>query len=348
MTSSAYLTVSFRKPPSSKKITRRGTSNEILDHTTNTLKSLLKDYNRKLIETGYGLSRSDLKKKNIIDARSLFKEPNPSTESIGPITMEPEDTNFFHPHGIYSVIPCFEDMVLQLNTDRYIHVAAKKIDPMEETLQLHFHDYFKSNDTWNLGVSGNVTISMTKDNKLHVSGDYENDYYDFPKINRMLSMEELHWNKEQYDKWEKLIISFADKTLLKMKNECNTNPLQELSRIYISIIIKVNRRLSEQKPKTKRQSSAPAQRKIITEKSLPADKRRVRIIGDISVSSEKIPRLPCRETVIHYKTASWTARGYMRTMKSGKKVYVKESVRKRHALQKETDTAPAPCTIRFK
>lgn len=76
-------------------------------------------------------------------------------------------------------------------------------------------------------------------------------------------------------------------------------------------------------------------------------KKIVRTVGGIKMTSPKPPRLPSSDSVIHYKTAVWTARGGVRRMKNGKLVPFKESVRHRKCLQKEDDQVPQT-TIRLK
>lgn len=76
-------------------------------------------------------------------------------------------------------------------------------------------------------------------------------------------------------------------------------------------------------------------------------KKIVRTVGGIKMTSPKPPRLPSADSVIHYKTAVWTARGGVRRMKNGKLVPFKESVRHRKCLQKEDDQVPQT-TIRLK
>lgn len=76
-------------------------------------------------------------------------------------------------------------------------------------------------------------------------------------------------------------------------------------------------------------------------------KKIVRTVGGIKMTSPKPPRLPSADSVIHYKTVVWTARGGVRRMKNGKLVPFKESVRHRKCLQKVDDQVPQT-TIRLK
>lgn len=130
----------------------------------------------------------------------------------------------------------------------------------------------------------------------------------------------------------------------RLQQHHNTNNAYELAKLFTHFILLANQELYMNKPKAIRKNakSTKAKRIVETDTSVQQPRKLVRTVGKISMQSEKPPKMPTRETIVHYKTAVWKARGGVRRMKNGKLVPFKESIRRRKCLQ-GIDEAPQVC-----
>lgn len=71
-------------------------------------------------------------------------------------------------------------------------------------------------------------------------------------------------------------------------------------------------------------------------------KQIVRNIGNITIKSVKVPKVPTEESIRKYKVASWNKRGHVRHNKNGKTVYIKHTICRRKAFE---DNILPPQTI---
>lgn len=161
---------------------------------------------------------------------------------------------------------------------------------------------------------------------------FANDVENMDKVYRLLPQKDLGWSDDQYHLWENMVIKLAERTNEEIFKKAGTDQFVELTQIFLLLIAKINRKLSEQKPsrpvgETRKRKNV----KIVISDSIP--KKHVRMVGNIAFKSEKPPKIPTYETVIHYSTPSWVTRGYVRTYKSGKQVYIPETIHKRKCME---------------
>lgn len=127
-----------------------------LQPVSNKLNELLKEYNFMLIDKGYAIKRSELRKKDIIDLRQALtydgkpydKKPNAFAVPDTPFG----DKQLILINGWYSMIPCFHNGVIQLNDMRYIQYDILNIDTINATMDIHIIDYSRMENIWQIGV----------------------------------------------------------------------------------------------------------------------------------------------------------------------------------------------------
>ena len=304
----------------------------------------LREYNRKLVEKGYGFSRSDLKKMNMFDIRAITEPTNDPTQ-IPKIKIETEMEDFIRKTDWLSIVPCFSEGVVQLNKDRYIYYKIEKIDAQNQNYTITLHDYiYRETTHWEVGVQGTLFVNFyEKENETTFSlMPLQNETYPYRRFNELYNLipiSEFDWNDAKKTEW-KNIMTYAkmmQKQLIKARN----NPIEDMFMIMAKAITAINFYLSQNKPsrpinqqRIKRKVEIKTEK--ITEKPIS-----IRKVGTILIKSEKPPKPITKDSIIHYKTPSWKKRATIRTLRDGRKVYVRESVCYRKCLKNQNiDAGP--------
>lgn len=347
---------------------RFGIQNEsqLLDMAS-TGRELLREYNDALLCAGIAMSRAEIKTKNRIDLRGLCtyeKSKGKADEKnrIPDIDGKRLMSEFLYSNYWYCYIPCFSEGVLQLNTDRYVYWKVAKVDTTENAMDVFICDYNRIGSVWQMGVSTDVHYQFWDADKVRerytvdtvryvtVSGGVNvqlDNCREYSKIYRLLPMDSFSWSEKEREIWNKFIANAEtdEKQNLSLKG---SNSCYELSKIFTHFVMLSNQELWLNKPKAVRSGRSTSETVRKTKVGERKDvKKIVRTVGGIKMTSPKPPRLPSADSIIHYKTAVWTARGGVRRMKNGKLVPFKESVRHRKCLQKVDDQVPQT-TIRLK
>ncbi len=340
---------------------RFGIQNEsqLLDMAS-TGRELLREYNVALLCAGIAMSRAEIKTKNRIDLRGLctyekYKGKADEKNRIPDIDGKRLTSEFLYSNYWYCYIPCFSEGAMQLNTDRYVYWKVAKVDTTEGAMDVFICDYNRIGSVWQMGVSTDVHYQFWDADKVRerytvdtvryvtVSGGVNvqlDNCREYSKIYRLLPMDSFSWSEKEREIWNKFIANAEtdEKQNLSLKG---SNSCYELSKIFTHFVMLSNQELWLNKPKAVRSgrnvSGETRKTEVGDEKEI---KRIVRTVGGIKMTSQKPPRLPSANSIVHYKTAVWTARGGVRRMKSGKLVPFKESVRHRKCLQKTGDQAP--------
>lgn len=362
------------------------------------INSMLRSYNQKLLEKGFMLKRSELRKKDFIDLRNVLTYRGKSYEEYckhvsqgcdqPDIVFSQPMTLFIDNHFWYNFIPCFNEGVIQLNTARYIHYNILNINTIEKTMDIRIRDYFRMENIWQIGVQTtahfnfqnteieghipniewlnettkkhtNIINESVSESKQITEQKYCNlatqkilntmlrksthsDDMDFETIYKLIPYEEMHWTPKEISIWESLVLEYAINENHKRMEKYGTTAADDLIKIFIYAVTLSNYLLEQNKPKVLRSDNPPTKRTIIADTNTSQPKRLVRTIGNIKMTSVKPPKLPTAETIIHYKTAVWKARGGIRRMKNGKLVPFKECVKHRKCLQ---DTSDIPQSV---
>lgn len=347
---------------------RFGIQNEsqLLDMAS-TGRELLREYNDALLCAGIAMSRAEIKTKNRIDLRGLctyekYKGKADEKNRIPDIDGKRLTSEFLYSNYWYCYIPCFSEGALQLNTDRYVYWKVAKVDTTEGAMDVFICDYNRIGSVWQMGVSTDVHYQFWDADKVRerytvdtvryvtVSGGVNvqlDNCREYSKIYRLLPMDSFSWSEKEREFWNKFIANAEtdEKQNLSLKG---SNSCYELSKIFTHFVMLSNQELWLNKPKAVRSGRSTSETVRKTKVGERKDvKKIVRTVGGIKMTSPKPPRLPSADSIIHYKTAVWTARGGVRRMKNGKLVPFKESVRHRKCLQKVDDQVPQT-TIRLK
>lgn len=296
---------------------------------------LLEAYNKSLAKNELGMSETELLSLNRIDIRNICPAPNKKKCEIPDILAEPlsdEESQFASNNQMFSQIPCYDKGVLQINKCRYIYYEILNLDLKDKTIKIFIQDYFKDNNIWQIG------IAMTIDSDFN--DIKSSNIITYPMIYRALSPDNFNWSEIDKLIW-KINIENAEK-LQKTIKQRGYDMARSLTITFIKAVVKANYMLSLYKPSRGKQANKTksTKRTIVVDASAQQPVKLIRTVGPITFQSEKPPKQPTDDTVIHYRTASWTTRGHTRTYKNGKTVYVKESIHKRKCLQNEDATTP--------
>ena len=310
------------------------------------LKTTLLKYNTALIKKGIILDYKTIKSKNMIDIRKLVDEQNADPTGM-PVIYDNNNNRheFIDKTGWLSVIPCFSEAVIRVNTFRYIYYKVLDIKSEDKMIKIYIHDYTYEQGEFLTNCFGNIILeSIDTVDTTGVTGFGAGTFLRSsmesvkltPEIYRMIPREELHWTKSEYNTWD-LILRYADETLRFLQEEYNTTQFHELVKSFTVIISTINNQLYLHKPSRPTGTSSGKNKTTTIEETKNPHEKVVRKVGIISMKSEKPPKLVTPQTVIKYKVAEWTTRGFIRTYKSGKQVHVRESIHHRKALQDKTD-----------
>lgn len=299
------------------------------------LPGLLEAYNKSLAKNELGMSETELLSLNKIDLRNICPAPNKKKCEIPDILAAPlsdEESQFASDNQMFSQIPCYDKGVLQINKYRYIYYEILNLDLKDKTIKIFIQDYFKDNNIWQVG------IAMTIDSDFN--DIKSSNIVTYPMIYRALSPDNFNWSEIDKLIW-KINIENAEK-LQKTIEQRGYDMARSLTITFIKAVVKANYMLSLYKPSRGKRANKTksTKRTIVIDTNAQQPAKLIRTVGPITFQSEKPPKQPTDDTVIHYRTASWTTRGHTRTYKNGKTVYVKESIHKRKCLQNEDTTTP--------
>lgn len=301
---------------------------------------LNREYNKKLVSLGLAKSRSAIKDLDRIDVRSMLDIglndlstgdiPIDAIQSVQDQHVELGINTWREQVGVYSTIPCFSEGVLLIAKNRYIYWNIKSVDILDDEVsaKIFLKEYVGFDDLWvcsTEGVAEFVGLGYREDSDVKYLADIESD----------IPTSEFTWSKDDIRLWNKLI-QFNRQLTERLKN-FDTTTFEEVVKIFIKLITIVNFKLSQEKPVADRKANKKINRVEYVESMQP--KRLVRNISGITFTSVKPPKSSSRETVIHYKVASWKARGGFRHLKDGRIVPFKESIRHRKCLT-PTDNVP--------
>ena len=334
---------------------------------------LIRDYNLKLIERYGYLTRRELRKKDIIDLRPILDTKNTPDWMAPHIKQTHEDNMYCIDEYYYAFIPCFEEGAYYVNSQRYIYWKIVDLDLTKHRMLLWLQDYvfYTEGCGWQPGVCGIVgwqfadpeteqQNALAEHRRMKCEfghGDNPGDVPTYGVMYRLLDpVKDMGWNKSQIKDWNNLVISYADSTEKAMLARTKYDNLNSLAHMFTTYTIKTNRILSEHRKaaKASKQVSDSEHREYLAEKekvkaeqgpdaAKKVKERRIRTIGEIVITSRVTPK-PGRRALANYKLASWKARGHIRTLKSGKRIYIKASTRYRKALKDKIGVQPAPLT----
>lgn len=339
-----------------------------------------------LTNSGYGLTKKQLMKKDTIDLRPLIPEGtiilHPDTLYDYPLRQSKEYMDYLMSmrtleNAFCLAVPPLSDFVFRLNNGRWFHVKLEKIDLPHWKITYQLQDYVMKDGLFRPGVQciANIRFNEIAEQKKDVLKELRGDVPPLnanihieksttaQDLNRMVPYQELGWNDTDITMWEAYDEKYA-KAAMKKMDEKDTSGAEQLTRLTAMYIALTNYMLHANKPVISRKERPDAKPQTIPK--VPKDnnkddqqtlipeppERRVRTVGAIKVTSADIPRRPTMETIRHYKIAVWKARGGIRHMKDGRLIPFKECIKHRKALEgtpfAEQNQLPAQTVLRLK
>lgn len=318
---------------------------EFYDRCINQLRSYL----QKLEDDGKMLRLKDIKKMDILDMTSVFDMPDNKYGIPHFPEVSDEEIDIIQSLNWYAHVPCFEKGALKLNHFRYIVFEILEMDPEQSYMKMKLTDYSKPDgriSIWQIGCSVTVEtyIEENEEGELEYMGLKPIEKQNFEQLYTMYSRKDLRWQESDYQYWMDTVVDNAKKQTERIKRESGKDQCDAIVNMYMRAISLCNAMLTKNKPSRPIKQSNSGSRKVSYEKGA-APERKIRNVGALRVQSKDIPRKPCMETVITYRTAKWKVRGHIRHYKNGKEVYIKPTTHTRKALA-DTDKETAT-TIRF-
>lgn len=278
-------------------------NNSDLQSLSNTCDELLKEYNFMLIDKGYAIKRSELRKKDTIDLRQAVTYDNEPYNKksnawslpdmpFGNISLDEILINSW-----YTLIPCFHNGVIQLNDARYIQYDILNIDTIAATIDIKLTDYSRMNNIWQIGIQTTVhydchilnqkttesliqtkeamTTSMNADNDT-VRNAIANSIFLFFINNYVTNYDNLNYEDiytlipPKIMKWSKSTQNVWNELIIKYAKQNykklkqnGTTPAKELTKVFTQAVLLSNMLLEQHKPKAIRNNNTTHTKKTI-------------------------------------------------------------------------------------
>lgn len=277
-------------------------------------------------------SRKYLQTLNTID----FRQHNSNTIAYAKKLFDDfENIDFFEK------VPCFEEGCIRLTNTTYYYWKIDSIDAVKKQCTLTVHKY-----TWHtdreLSYSSRWSIDATVSFSIDDSTDFLDIYISTEdKILQTCDYKEAGLTEDEIFVRNRINEYVSQNTGSdEEKSKAAEKRAHGIMTGFLTVIIIVNRALAKNSLSKEKSLAANKSRKtdtVIAEAEKKKLTRTLKIDSDknVHIISEKPPKAPSENYVRHYSVAAWTVRATTRHYKSGKTVYIKETVHKRHALQKD-------------
>ena len=331
---------------------------------------LIRDYTGALVSDLGWMTRRQVKSKDTVDLRPLLSPPANGWEAANPRTNA-DDIAYGIAEYWHCYVPCFEEGVLHVNSGRYIYWKLEDLDFGKHRMAVWLHDfaYYDNGAGWHPGVNGLVCWKFEDPEETLASRVVakppvkfaavpEQSVVDYVQLYGLIGASRFDWTKAQRKLWEEVVLANARESCAGMKAKTGMHNLDNLAGMFTSYMLKVNRILDENREAVKSRPVSDEEHKAYAERkkaakaagTKPLPERRVMNIGGLAVTARSKPKSG-RRAAASYTKASWVTRGHMRTLKSGKKVWIRQSVHRRKALMTPENAgaapeAPRPVTIR--
>ena len=325
---------------------------ETINGNMEIINSLTREHCR-YMEEKRTFKRSDIMKMDMIDLRGAVEYSRSGLGTVDknaalPANMHTLITDdFIRTVGRYAYLPCFTTGSLRLNLNRFIYFNVEEIEA-EDHFTVFVKDYFRLNDIWQGGTEIKVRIDLQKKNMIYDDILNETDILYQKGFCELYTDIPAGWKNNEIFLWNSLAVNHAQ-NMRKERAKKWGSEFTDLLSIFLTATALSNQILAANKPKAVRSknSNRNTERKIVADEQKETPKRIVRNVGPIQIKSEKIPKVPTKDTVIHYKVASWKARGGLRHYKNGKVVPFKPCVKHRQCLKSNDEQTDIPVTIKL-
>ena len=256
--------------------------------------------------------------------------------------------------SFFDLLPPFESGVIRYTTNTnqtYLYFKINEIDLNEKIYNFSLQEYRSDMDSeipWENTFCTNCAIKYSDSVKVYYEGHLK-DIMELCQNEDGVNILRAIWSDKNERKFykehtEKAIIhsanNFYDKELhnryydnyieyIKRNTDSSLSTYALSNVVLFKELMKIcNYKLKKNKPSTIRTSGSSVKSVIEKNTEIPK-KQKIRAFGDVKIKSVKVPKTPTEESIRHYKIASWNKRGHVRHYKSGKEVYIKQTVCKR-------------------
>ena len=268
---------------------------------------------------------------------------------------EENAVNLFR-RDFYSWIPPLERGVLRILTRAYIYFELYDIDIDGKNYSMKMQVYESNPDDenypWFLTFIADYTVS--KGNDAAECSITINDYSDFYTIvteyeEDGVTLKSLLWSNNDEKRFFKEytltvlehlvdmkfagfpspagVSNFEDETR-EMDDDGFLNYVFTTGISFLYSVSEANYMLSRNKPVAQRKTHNKSV--MVRDENAKKPKRQIiRAVGGIKIKSVKIPKVPSEDSVRKYKVSVWNKRGHVRHYKSGKTVYIRQTICKR-------------------
>ena len=314
---------------------------------------LARDYNRTLLESGYGYTRWQLEHDfDMLDMRGAYKDKGDGHSVPTESAYDQADTDYENLVGPFAAaIPCFNEGVVRANDNRYIYFRVTGVNTERQLVTVWLHDHMEW-DGWTPGMCGEVGFIFSGGNRFALDTNDEDKMLPSQIYKKLDTAKFSGWTDTDREIWQNEAVDVAERAERHMEqNGCT--PLSTLGMQFFWLIslanalIHANRKKA--KPAAKKPETVP---RTDEEKSantpVQYPERTVRAVGPITVKSENLPQTMTKRRAALYRTPKWTQAGHWRYYKkTGKRVWIEPQVKTRQAL-KDITASPAHRTVQIK
>lgn len=311
----------------------------------NTYEKLYIEYMKCLInEHPDFMTRKQIKEKDRIDIRPIFPPKNKYDitsdhdilRHISQAKPKYRTLGTKYSHSIFDIIPCFKEGTFYHDDDKYIYWLIKDINTDANTMDIFIQYYNKEPyQIWQPKASGVISYGINEQGQriIYVKKSEEKNLLLPTNMRYEYSLSNLTWTSEEKNVWTNFIKPINEKSLQEQGYDFIKN-----ATIFTQYVYMVNQLLSQEKIKTQPSKNTTAKIKSNYETTTNVTPRK-RKLDILDITSVKPPKRANAEIIRTYRLPSWKTRGHVRHYKSGKTVYIKESIHHRKKLQ-QTDTVP--------
>lgn len=303
--------------------------------------NLSKIYSRELPKHTDVLSYKKLKNENRIDISADFESAsNPITEYTK-TTLSPMEKEYFEKNR-FSFFPSLSSGVIKICRDHFVRYKVTDINTGAKSLCVDL-EYYESLGTGVLAVCAGMSFIIIYDEEADEFSISGSDLKDLVYYFSLISPDVVFYEKNTRKSWDGVF-----DRLRRFQSEAEENLASFMFNLvngFIRYNIKINYRLSLRRAVAKRETKSKVVTTTTTTPALPEKRQIIRAVGFYNLSSEKPPREVTEERTRTYKLASWNKRGYVRTYKTGKTTWVRETTCHRHGI--DNPHSPANTTIYY-
>lgn len=296
----------------------------------------MKVYSDWAIRNDYFCSRKEVKSMNMID----FTKTNDPTmvldfgeqASCLPAINFTEEEKEIVRNNWYLIIPPFKEGAIRANRNRYISYEIEEIDEKEHMCIVVLNDYIYESGIW---MFENMLVGKYQINANDPDGaifNYSTDGYKFADLIKN------NLDDGVKDLSEDDVLYFKQVAIPILKSKELEGDLDTILVHFVGFIMKSNIQLEKGKPKAQRSKGTKIKTVAGDVEKNPKPKIIRTLPNGLIIKSVKVPRPASPDTIRTYHIEAWRTRGHVRHYKTGKTVYVRESVHHRKCLQGKGET----------